>query len=148
MEDEVISALFGLILMVFLKQQKNNNMLLLHLLRRRWVDERQVDRRRVETDDRGLENGNRVVMHQLYFSPAGLPYPNRKARQQWMKVRSKDWWDRIVLTEFTDVEWRENFRMTRTSFMKLCGLVEGFMSPEEVTVLHSLRALSSFFLFS
>ena len=51
-----------------------------------------------------------------------------------MKVRSKDWWDRVVLMEFTDLEWRENFRNFSASFMKLCGLVQGFMSPEELTV--------------
>ena len=36
--------------------------------------------------------------------------------------------------EFTDLEWRENFRMTHASIIKLCVLVQGFMSPEELTV--------------
>ncbi|KAL7385296.1 hypothetical protein ABVT39_018766 [Epinephelus coioides] len=51
-----------------------------------------------------------------------------------MKIRSKDWWDRVVLTEFSDVEWKEIFRMMRQPFLKLCSLVEGFMAPDEVTV--------------
>lgn len=51
-----------------------------------------------------------------------------------MKVRSKDWWERVVLVEFTDREWKQNFRMKRRSFMKLCALMESHMAPEEVTV--------------
>ncbi|XDV14258.1 hypothetical protein PO909_002432 [Leuciscus waleckii] len=52
----------------------------------------------------------------------------------WMKVRSKDWWERVVLLEFSDLEWKQNFRMKRQSFTRLCGLVEEFMSPEDVTI--------------
>uniref|UniRef100_A0A667WS05 DDE Tnp4 domain-containing protein n=1 Tax=Myripristis murdjan TaxID=586833 RepID=A0A667WS05_9TELE len=63
-----------------------------------------------------------------------VPPPPPRARSQWMKVRSKDWWERVVLVEFTDQEWKQNFRMTRLSFMKLCTLMERHMAPEEVTV--------------
>ncbi|KAL2096942.1 hypothetical protein ACEWY4_006149 [Coilia grayii] len=52
-------------------------------------------------------------------------------RSCWMRVRSKDWWERVVLQEFNDDEWRENFRMSRRSFMKLCGVVNPFMKPAE-----------------
>ncbi|CAJ1087321.1 protein ALP1-like [Xyrichtys novacula] len=60
--------------------------------------------------------------------------PPPKTKKLWMKIRSKDWWERVVLLEFTDLEWKQNFRMTRSSFTKLCGLAEGFMAPDEVTV--------------
>ncbi|KAK7909664.1 hypothetical protein WMY93_014348 [Mugilogobius chulae] len=43
-------------------------------------------------------------------------------------------WDRVVLKEFSDTEWIENFRMTRASFMKLCCMMEDVMRPELVTV--------------
>ena len=58
----------------------------------------------------------------------------RKSRTCWMRVRSKDWWERVVLMEFDDEEWKENFRMTRRSFNKLCVMMEGVMRPESVTV--------------
>ncbi len=32
-----------------------------------------------------------------------LPLP--PSRSMWMKVRSKDWWERVVLLEFSDLEW-------------------------------------------
>ncbi|XP_062386837.1 uncharacterized protein LOC134075340 [Sardina pilchardus] len=51
-----------------------------------------------------------------------------------MKVRNKEWWEKVVLLEFADDEWLQNFRMKRQSFMKLCELTEDFMAPEEVTV--------------
>ena len=51
-----------------------------------------------------------------------------------MKVRSKDWWERIVLTEFTDADWKQDFRMTRRSFVKLCALMESYMAPDDATV--------------
>ncbi|XP_054645638.1 uncharacterized protein si:ch211-121a2.4 isoform X1 [Dunckerocampus dactyliophorus] len=59
---------------------------------------------------------------------------SKSSRNCWMRVRSKDWWERVVLTEFSDSEWRETFRMSRASFDKLCGLMEGVLSPEDKTV--------------
>ena len=41
-----------------------------------------------------------------------------------MKVCSKDWWERIVLTEYTDADWKQDFRMTRRSFVELYALME------------------------
>lgn len=49
-----------------------------------------------------------------------LPLPPTKSRTVWMKVRSKDWWQRVVLLEFSDLEWKLNFRMSRRSFTRLC----------------------------
>lgn len=40
----------------------------------------------------------------------------------------------VVLCEFTDHEWRENFRMAQQTFMKLCSMTEGYIAPEHVTV--------------
>lgn len=39
-----------------------------------------------------------------------------------------------LLSEFSDTEWKDNFRMTRGSFERLCGLMEEVLSPQEVTV--------------
>lgn len=48
----------------------------------------------------------------------------------WVKPRSNDWWDRVVLTQFTDEDWRENFRMTRASFVTLVSMMAPFISPK------------------
>ncbi|KAG0414043.1 hypothetical protein HPB47_008812 [Ixodes persulcatus] len=47
-----------------------------------------------------------------------------------MKTRSNDWWSRIVLTQFTDNDWKENFRMTRAFFNELVSHVAPFMSSK------------------
>ncbi|TSK77102.1 Protein ALP1-like [Bagarius yarrelli] len=61
------------------------------------------------------------------------PIPT-KTRSCWMRVRSRDWWERVVLHEFSDAEWREHFRMCRRSFVKLCNLMKDVISPGEMTV--------------
>ncbi|KAB5553829.1 hypothetical protein PHYPO_G00043210 [Pangasianodon hypophthalmus] len=63
-----------------------------------------------------------------------LPPLPTKSRSCWMRVRSRDWWERVVLREFSDAEWREHFRMCRRSFVKLCDLMKDVMSPGEMTV--------------
>ncbi|KAM9344403.1 uncharacterized protein KZ484_016733 [Pholidichthys leucotaenia] len=78
-----------------------------------------------------LECSNNAISAMLHSAPSLLPGPSRRC---WMRVRNKDWWERIVLKQFSDDEWREHFRMTRRSFDKLCGLMEGIMSPQDVTV--------------
>ncbi|XP_060786282.1 putative nuclease HARBI1 [Neoarius graeffei] len=60
-----------------------------------------------------------------------LPHVSRSC---WMRVRSKDWWERVVLKEFTDSEWKENFRMSRSSFNRLCTLMQDVMRPNDLTV--------------
>ena len=53
------------------------------------------------------------LLRSLYLPPAPP-----QTKRIWMLVRSQDWWERVVLREFSDQEWRENFRMSRQSFMK------------------------------
>ncbi|KAL2099810.1 hypothetical protein ACEWY4_004204 [Coilia grayii] len=62
------------------------------------------------------------------------PLPQPRSRSQWMKIRNRQWWETTVLTEFTDNEWKANFRMSRISFMKLCDLMSTYMAPEVTTV--------------
>uniref|UniRef100_A0A671UEH1 DDE Tnp4 domain-containing protein n=1 Tax=Sparus aurata TaxID=8175 RepID=A0A671UEH1_SPAAU len=70
----------------------------------------------------------------LLLNFAAFLLQRRSQRTCWMWVRSKDWWERVVLKEFDDEEWKENFCMTRRSFYKLCGMTEGVLKPEDVTV--------------
>ncbi|XP_029960894.1 protein ALP1-like [Salarias fasciatus] len=76
-----------------------------------------------------MECSSAATAVMLHFAPRTSRY-----RECWMRVRSKDWWERVVLKEFTDAEWREHFRMSRRSFDKLCGLMEQTLSPQDVTV--------------
>ncbi|XP_061730692.1 uncharacterized protein LOC133535159 isoform X1 [Nerophis ophidion] len=58
----------------------------------------------------------------------------KSSRRCWMRVRSKEWWERVVLKDFSDAEWRDTFRMSRASFHKLCGLMDGLLRSEARTV--------------
>ena len=42
-------------------------------------------------------------------------------RNVWVKERSGYCWDRIVLTSFSDEQWRANFRMSHAMFYYLCN---------------------------
>ncbi|CAJ1071691.1 uncharacterized protein LOC127630384 isoform X2 [Xyrichtys novacula] len=111
----LLSRVVAIVFSLLLKQQLATNALLLDALQRR--------RREEEA----------FIVSAVQCLPA-LPMPPPKTKKLWMKIRSKDWWERVVLLEFTDLEWKQNFRMTRSSFTKLCGLAEGFMAPDEVTI--------------
>ncbi|XP_062391518.1 uncharacterized protein LOC134079454 [Sardina pilchardus] len=86
-----------------------------------------------------VEDFNRLLLllQQCNTRPSqaylGLPMPEAPQTQRgcWMKVRSRDWWDRVVLQEFTDEDWKANFRMSRQSFAKLCDLMKEVMKPDD-----------------
>uniref|UniRef100_A0A3Q1GZ70 DDE Tnp4 domain-containing protein n=1 Tax=Acanthochromis polyacanthus TaxID=80966 RepID=A0A3Q1GZ70_9TELE len=75
---------------------------------------------------RNIKCGRSCVVH--------IHASTRAPRTLWMKVRSQDWWERIVMMEFTDSDWRDNFRMSLQSFTKLCQMMERVMEPCEITV--------------
>ena len=45
---------------------------------------------------------------------------SRRGRIEWMKLRSCRWWDQARLV-WNDGEWKKNFRMTKTTFLRLCA---------------------------
>ena len=69
----------------------------------------------------------------LLLNFAAFLLQRRSRRTCWMRVRSKDCWERVVLKEFDDEKWKDNFRMTCKSFIKLC-LMEGVLKPEDATI--------------
>uniref|UniRef100_A0A1A8S174 DDE Tnp4 domain-containing protein n=1 Tax=Nothobranchius rachovii TaxID=451742 RepID=A0A1A8S174_9TELE len=80
-------------------------------------------------------NASNTVAAAVQLQLSRLPQPQPQVtRSCWMRVRSKDWWERVVMKEFSDPEWKESFRMTRSSFHKLCGFMEGVLSPQDETV--------------
>ena len=90
----------------------------------RLIMERRRRRRRIMEN---LIQTNNMLLH---FATV----PQRSQRTVWMKSRNRVFWERDVLTLFDDEDWKANFRMTRKSFNKLCGIMEGVMKPEKVTV--------------
>lgn len=52
--------------------------------------------------------------------------PPRTTQRFWMRMRSRDWWERAVLREFSDREWRRNKLLSRRSFKKkkMCAITE------------------------
>ena len=44
-----------------------------------------------------------------------------------MKARSSDRWERIVMEEFTESDWMENFRMGRHTFMYVCNQLRPYI---------------------
>ncbi|XP_025061758.1 protein ANTAGONIST OF LIKE HETEROCHROMATIN PROTEIN 1-like [Alligator sinensis] len=41
-------------------------------------------------------------------------------RQFWVREKSGDWWERVVLQTWDDRHWLENFRMTKATFLEIC----------------------------
>lgn len=119
MEIQNLVVLSILLFIYFLIHKQNTALVFLGAMRRR---RRQQD---AEILDSGLRLTSSIDL---------IPVPPRNTRKYWMKVRSRDWWDRVVLHEFSDLEWKSNFRVSRQSFVKLCGLSESFMAPDAVTV--------------
>ncbi|XP_038056827.1 protein ANTAGONIST OF LIKE HETEROCHROMATIN PROTEIN 1-like [Patiria miniata] len=44
-------------------------------------------------------------------------------RRLWTRERSSMWWDVVVKEHWTDQDWIENFRMTKSTFMYICEKV-------------------------
>jgi hypothetical protein len=53
------------------------------------------------------------------------------SRTLWMKIRSNDWWENIVMKHFQEDEWLKNFRMTKETFFWLCNQLEAKLKPDE-----------------
>ena len=52
-------------------------------------------------------------------------------RTIWMKERSGDWYDNIVLGTFTHREWIENFRMTKETFLYICNELRSYIEKQD-----------------
>ena len=51
-----------------------------------------------------------------------------KIRRFWVRPgRTSAWWDNFLHGLVVPEEWRENFRMSKESFMKLCDFVRPFV---------------------
>jgi len=55
----------------------------------------------------------------------------RRSPRMWMKVRSSDFWERIVLIEYLDDDWLETFRMKKTVFNYICDKLQNRLQPAQ-----------------
>ncbi|XP_071576487.1 uncharacterized protein [Temnothorax nylanderi] len=53
----------------------------------------------------------------------------RRSPRFWMKARSSDFWERIVLTEYLDEDWLETFRMEKSVFDYICDKLHNRLQP-------------------
>ena len=52
----------------------------------------------------------------------------RKPRKSWIRPgRTSQWWDNFMNGVMLEEEWKENFRMSKCSFFKLCDAVRPFL---------------------
>ncbi|XP_011690000.1 PREDICTED: uncharacterized protein LOC105451331 [Wasmannia auropunctata] len=51
-------------------------------------------------------------------------------RRIWTKIRSNDFWQRIVGEHFTPTEWLATFRMSKETFITLCDIIRGDLEPK------------------
>lgn len=75
-----------------------------------------------------------MEMYYLFCTAVSAMMRNQRAL-----TGSADSWERLRVGEFSDLEWRQNFRMRRQSFTKLCGLLEGIYGSNEVGVRSPIR---------
>lgn len=69
---------------------------------------------------------NFIVHIERYLSEK---YLFEKRRSIWMKNRFVGWWENIV-SEFSNEEFRENFRISRKTFGFICSELEHVLSPK------------------
>ena len=73
------------------------------------------------------ENSNR--------SPKRSSKKNRKRRTMWVKPgRTSEWWKKFLNDVVVTEEWRENFRMTKRTFMGLCDELRPFPQRTDTTM--------------
>ena len=55
-------------------------------------------------------------------------------RHIWVKNRSSDWWNRIVMLSFTESDWLGNFRMGKDTFMYVCNQLRSHIERKRTTM--------------
>ena len=62
----------------------------------------------------------------------------RNARSVWMHSRSSHWWEDVVLGNFGECDWIENFRMSRETFHYLCNQLRPLIQKQNTRMRRSL----------
>ena len=55
-------------------------------------------------------------------------------RSYWIKARSENWWDSIVIGRFTDEDWLKNFRLKKATFTFICEKLQPYLHRQDTNV--------------
>ena len=53
-------------------------------------------------------------------------------RTVWSRNRSKSFWSPVVLGQWTKLKWKENFRMSQTTFRRLCEDLRSYIQKNDI----------------
>ena len=67
-----------------------------------------------------------AVMSEFYL--AAVP------RSIWMRQRSCNWWEDVVLQSFQDHDWIENFRVSKSTFLYLCDQLKSRIDKQNTVM--------------
>jgi hypothetical protein len=60
---------------------------------------------------------------------------SKRRRRFWVRPgRTTAWWNNFVGDVVVEEEWKENFRMCKSNFYKLCGELQNFIQREETVM--------------
>lgn len=63
--------------------------------------------------------------------PAEVLANEIRYKRIWRIDRSEDHWKRIILQNFSDADWIQNFRMSKRTFQQLCEKLHNQLQPKE-----------------
>ena len=65
----------------------------------------------------------------------------RRQRRFWVRPgRTRIWWDNFMDDVVVPEEWKENFRMRKENFLKLCAELRPFIEKKITTCEHQLKS--------
>lgn len=90
-----------------------------------------------------MNQRNNIILNQLLteMPPPEIVADAIRYKRIWMKDRSEDHWNRIVLGRYSDADWLEDFRMSKGSFVQLCKQLFNELKPKPA-FLQSRKPLS------
>ena len=99
------------------------------------VAKRKAKRRRLKEFEK-MQSEERVLFLLLFMNISLLVTP--VYRDIWVKTRSCEWWDRIVMANFNDRDWIENFRMQKSTFFYICNLLRPHIQKRDTNMRHAI----------
>uniref|UniRef100_A0A8C3I5I3 DDE Tnp4 domain-containing protein n=1 Tax=Chrysemys picta bellii TaxID=8478 RepID=A0A8C3I5I3_CHRPI len=112
----------------------NISHLIIHLFQRQMLTNRARRLRQRGEDiksERGTELSQSTGPRAMNIMVA-MGHVDAVERQFWARVKSTDWWDRIVLQVWDESQWLRNFRMCKGTFLELCELLSPALKCKDI----------------
>lgn len=123
MEKDDFIAVLTLLFEMFNMQQKARKKRLKNMMKRINMNLRKLC---LQQKNELLVRWNQMTEVQ---SPS-LVFDGIQYRRIWTKIRSDDFWERIVGKHFTKSEWLSTFRMSKKTFTILCDIIRTELEPK------------------